>query len=102
MLRVCGPCALTGVITAACWRSPKLRLPAITVPSLLPKRTFEHACGDTRRNVADRLSRIQLAHWLSPRGTVWQVTELKPEVAKCLKSLLIKPDPPILQIAWAG
>lgn len=39
----------------------------------------EHACGDTWRNVSDRLRRIQLAQFLSPHGTVWQVTDLTPE-----------------------
>jgi Transposase DDE domain len=45
------------------------------------------------------LRRIQLAQLLSPHGTVWQVTDPTPEAAKCLKSLQIKPPPPILQLA---
>jgi hypothetical protein len=57
------------------------------------------AAGDTWRNVSDRLRRIQLAQLLSPHGTVWQVTDPTPEAAKCLKSLHIKPPPPVLQIA---
>jgi hypothetical protein len=72
---------------------------AITVLSLLLERTVEHACGDTWRNVSDRLRRIQLAQLLSPHGTVWQVTDPTPEAAKCLKSLQIKPPPPVLQLA---
>jgi transposase len=72
---------------------------AITVLSLLLERTVEHACGDTWRNISDRLRRIQLAQLSSPHGTVWQVTDPTPEAAKCLKSLQIKPPPPILQLA---
>lgn len=72
---------------------------AITVLSLLLERTVEHACGDTWRNVSDRLRRIQLAQLSGTHGTVWQVTEPTPEAAKCLKTLQIKPPPPILQLA---
>jgi hypothetical protein len=72
---------------------------AITVLSLLLERTVEHACADTWRNVSDRLRRIQLAQLLSPHGTVWQVTDPTPEAAKCLKSMQIKPPPPVLQLA---
>ena len=72
---------------------------AITVLSLLLERTVEHACGDTWRNVSDRLRRIQLAQLSSPHGTVWQVTDPTPEAAKCLKSLQIKPPPPVLKLA---
>jgi hypothetical protein len=72
---------------------------AITVLSLLLERTVEHACNDTWRNVADRLRRVQLAQLSSPHGTVWQVTDPTPDAAKCLKSLQIKPPPPVLQLA---
>jgi hypothetical protein len=72
---------------------------AITVLALLLERTAEHACGDTWRNVRDGLKRIQLAQLLSPHGTVWQVTEPTAEAAKFLKSLQIKPPPPVLGVA---
>jgi hypothetical protein len=72
---------------------------AITVLSLLLERSTEHACADTWRNISDRLRRIQLAQLLSPHGTVWQATDPAPEAAKCLKSLQIKPPPPVLQLA---
>jgi len=72
---------------------------AITVLSLLLERTVEHACNDTWRNVSDKLRRIQLAQLSSPHGTVWQVTEPTSDAAKCLKSLQIKPPPPVLQLA---
>ncbi len=75
---------------------------AITVLSLLLARTVEHACRDTWRNVSDRLRRIQLAQLLSPHGTVWQVTDPTTEAAKCLKSLQIKPPPPIRQLVLQG
>lgn len=72
---------------------------AITVLSLLLERTVEHACADTWRNVSDKLRRIQLAQLSSPHGTIWQVTDPTPEAAKCLKSLQIRPPPPILRLA---
>ena len=72
---------------------------AITVLALLLERVAEHACGDTWRNIRDDLKRIQLAQLLSPHGRVWQVTEPTPEAAKRLKSLQIKPPPPILSLA---
>jgi len=53
----------------------------------------------SERNVSDRLRRIQLAQLSSPHGTVWQVTEPNPDAAKCLKSLQIKPPPPVLHLA---
>jgi hypothetical protein len=72
---------------------------AITVLALLLERVAEHACADTWRNIRDDLKRIQLAQLLSPHGRVWQVTEPTPEAAKRLKSLQIKPPPPILSLA---
>lgn len=72
---------------------------AITVLSLLLERTVEHACADTWRNVSDHLRRIQLAQLSSPHGTARQVTEPSPGTAKCLKTLQIKPPPPILQLS---
>jgi len=71
---------------------------AITVLSLLLERAAEHACQDTWRNIHDDLRRIQLAQLLSPHGRVWQVTDPTPEAAKRLKSLDIKPPPPILSL----
>lgn len=72
---------------------------AITVLALLLQRTAEHACADTWRNIRDRLQRIQLAQLSSPNGAVWQVTDPTEDAAKCLKSLQIKPPPPVLSLA---
>lgn len=72
---------------------------AITVLALLLQRTAEHACADTWRNIRDRLQRIQLAQLSSPNGAVWQVTDPTDDAAKCLKSLQIKPPPPVLSLA---
>lgn len=72
---------------------------AIAVLSLLLERTVEHACADTCRNFSDRLRRIHLVELSSPYGTVWQVTHPTPRAAKCLKSLQIKPPPPVPQLA---
>lgn len=72
---------------------------AITVLALLLQRTAEHACADSWRNIRDRLQRIQLAQLSSPNGAVWQVTDPTDDAAKCLKSLQIKPPPPVLSLA---
>jgi hypothetical protein len=71
---------------------------AITVLSLLLQRTAEQACNDTWRHVSHRLRRIQPAQLSSPHGSVWQVTEPTADTAKCLKSLQIRPPPPVLQM----
>lgn len=72
---------------------------AITVLSLLLERAAEHACQDTWRNIHADLKGIQLAQLLSPNGTVWQVTDPSPSAANRLKSLNIKPPPPILSLS---
>jgi hypothetical protein len=72
---------------------------ALTVLSLLLERTAEHACQDTWRNIRDDLRRIQLAQLLSPHGTLWQVTEPTVDASKRLKSLKIKPPPPVLKLS---
>ena len=72
---------------------------AITVLSLLLERVIEHDGADTWRNIRDDLKKIQLAQLSSPNGTVWQVTEPRPETAKRLKALNIKPPKPMLDLA---
>lgn len=72
---------------------------AITVLSLLLERAIEHAAQDTWRNIRDDIKTIQLAQLSSPNGTVWQVTEPRPEAAKRLKQLEIKPPKPMLGLA---
>ena len=69
---------------------------AITVLALLLERVAEYHCADSWRNIRDDLKAIQLAQLLGPHGTVWQVTEPTPSAAKRLKSLNIKPPPPVL------
>jgi len=59
---------------------------------------IEHAAEDTWRNIRDDLKQIQLAQLLSPNGTVWQVTEPKPEAAKRLKMLKLKPPKPMIDL----
>jgi hypothetical protein len=71
---------------------------ALTVLALLLERVAEHACADTWRNLRDHLKRIKLAQWLSPNGTVWQVTEPTPAAAKRLQILGIKNPPPVLDL----
>lgn len=71
---------------------------AITVLSLLLERAIEHTAQDTWRNIRDDLKQIQLAQLSSPNGTVWQVTEPRPEAAKRLKQLNIKPPKPMLDL----
>ncbi len=45
------------------------------VLALLLERMAEAACADTWRNIRHDLKRIKLAQLLSPKGTVWQLTE---------------------------
>jgi transposase len=71
---------------------------AITVLSLLLERVIEHAAEDTWRNIRDDLKQIQLAQLLSLNGTVWQVTDPKPEAAKRLKMLKLKPPKPMIDL----
>ena len=71
---------------------------AITVLSLLLERVIEHANQDTWRNIRDDLKQIQLAQLLSPNGTVWQVTEPRPETSIRLKNMKIKPPKPMLDL----
>ena len=71
---------------------------AITVLSLLLERVIEHANQDTWRNIRDDLKQIQLAQLLSPNGTVWQVTEPRPEASMRLKNMKIKPPKPMLDL----
>jgi hypothetical protein len=71
---------------------------ALSVLALLLERVIEQACGDTWRNIRADLEQIKLAQLLSPHGTVWQVTELSPEISKHLKSLELKNPPAILHL----
>ena len=43
---------------------------------------MEPAGGDTWRNIRAALHQITVAHWLSPHGAVWQVTEPSREAAQ--------------------
>ena len=72
---------------------------ALTVIGLLLERMAEHACADTWRNIRDDLKGIQLAQLIGSNGTLWQVTEPRPSASNRLKSLQIKPPPPILKLA---
>ncbi len=71
---------------------------AIAVLALNLERMAERACGDTWRNIRDRLKRIQLAQLLSGDRTVWQVTEPSPEARNILEALDLDEPPPILRI----
>ena len=71
---------------------------AITVLGLLLERVIEHACGDTWRNIDDSLRQIKVAHFSTPNGAVWQVTEPRADAANNLKLLKISPPPTILKV----
>lgn len=68
----------------------------LTVLALLVERIAEQACGDTWRNIRDDLKQIKLAQLKGPDGTVWQVTDPRPEAAKRLKSLGFENPPTII------
>ena len=63
------------------------------------KRVAEQACGDTWRNIRDDLKQVKLAQLSGPTGTLWQVTEPRPEARSRLKSLEIANPPTILDHA---
>ena len=65
---------------------------------MLLERLAEHACADTWRNIRDDLRQIKLAQLSGPNGDLWQVTEPCQNASKRLKSLQIKPPPPILDL----
>ena len=71
---------------------------ALAVIALLLERLAEHACGDTWRNIRDDLKQIKIAQLSGPNGDLWQVTEPRQNASKRLKSLQIKPPPPILNL----
>ena len=68
----------------------------LTVLGLLLQRMAEEACGDTWRNLSDDLKQIKLAQLSGPDGTLWQVTEPRPEARSRLKSLGINNLPTLL------
>jgi len=70
----------------------------LSVLALLLERLAEHACSDTWRNIHADLRQIKLVQLLGPNGTLWQVTEPRSQASKRLKSLRIKPPPPILKL----
>ena len=71
---------------------------SLSVLALLLERVAEHHCNDTWRNIRDDLKQIKLAQLLSPNGTVWQVTEPRPEASIRLKNMKIKPPRPMLDL----
>ncbi len=71
---------------------------ALAVIALLLERLAEHTCGDTWRNIRDDLKQIKLVRLSGPNGDLLQVTEPRPNAFKRLKSLQIKPPPPILDL----
>ena len=71
---------------------------ALAVIALLLERLAEHACGDVWRNIRDDLKQIKLVQLSGPNGNLWQITEPRPNASKRLKSLEIKPPPPILDL----
>lgn len=68
----------------------------LTVIALLLERLAEQACGDTWRNIHDDLKQIKLAQLSGPNGTVWQVTEPRPEARNRLKLLGISNPPTVI------
>jgi hypothetical protein len=71
----------------------------LTVLALLVERIAEQACGDTWHNIRDDLQQIKLAQLSGPNGTVWQVTEPRPQGRNRLKALGISNLPTVLDHA---
>ena len=81
------------------WAPQRIRAHVtITVLALLLERMAEQACGDSWRNIRNRLKRIQLAQLLSGEKTVWQVTKASEEARNLLKKLDLDEPAPILRI----
>jgi hypothetical protein len=57
------------------------------------------ACGDTWRSIRDDLKHMKLAQLSGPNGTVWQVTEPRPEARNRLTSLGVYNLPTLLDPA---
>jgi len=71
----------------------------LAVLGLLLQRIAEETCGDTWRNISDDLKQIKLAQLNGPDGTLWQVTEPRPEARSRLKSLEIDNLPTLVDHA---
>jgi len=71
---------------------------SLTMVSFLLERMAENACGDTWRNIRDKLKQIKMVQLLTSNGEVLQVTEPGPDAANILKQLKIQPPPPVLGI----
>ena len=71
----------------------------LTVLGLLLQRMAEEACYDTWRNITDDLKQVKLAQLNGPDGTLWQVTEPRPEARSRLKSLEINNLPTLIDHA---
>ena len=71
---------------------------ALTVTALLLERMAEHACAATWRRIRGDLKRVQPVQLIGPNGTLWQVTEPRPEATKWLKSPGIGPPATILKL----
>jgi len=71
----------------------------LTVLGLLLQRMVEEACCDTWRNITDDLKQVKLVQLKGPDGTLWQVTEPRPEARSRLKSLSIGNLPTIVDHA---
>jgi hypothetical protein len=71
----------------------------LTVLGLLLQRMAEQACDDTWRNITDDLKQVKLAQLSGPDGTLWQVTEPRPEARNRLKLLGISNLPTLLDHA---
>jgi hypothetical protein len=71
---------------------------AITLLGLLLERVIEHECGETWRNVRDALRQINVAHFSTPNGAVWQTSEPREDARNHLTSRKIPSPPTILKV----
>ena len=71
----------------------------LSILGLLLERVAERECGDTWRNIRDDLKQIKLAELTGPNGTLWQVTEPRPEARNRLRSMKIDNPPTIIDHA---
>jgi hypothetical protein len=73
----------------------------ISVLALLLERIAEIRAGDTWRNIAARLEKVQVVEYDRGEARIRQTTEVRPEVESLLKKLRVAPPPKLHSIEAA-
>ena len=73
----------------------------ISVLALLLERIAEIRAGDTWRNIAARLEKIQVVEYDRGEARIRQTTEVRPEVEALLKKLCVAAPPKVHSVQAA-